>query len=193
MAQRGWLIDLGRCIGCQSCTVACKSEQNTAPANSPLLFKGGNIQRPLHVSYRSVIVQEGGKYPDVWRTFVTSACNHCKEPACMKSCPVNAISKRASDGIVLIDQEKCIGCKYCLWACPYGAPQWNEATNKVEKCTMCVERTEKGLEPACASTCVGKALTYVPDFDSAESGQNAPQGFSDPSWTKPSTKFLKRA
>ena len=192
MAQRGWLIDLGRCIGCHSCTVACKSEQNTAPGNSPLLFKRGNIQRPLHLSYRWVIVREGGTYPDVWRTFVTSACNHCQEPACMKSCPVNAISKRASDGIVLIDQEKCIGCKYCTWACPYGAPQWNEATQKVEKCTMCVERIDKGLQPACATTCVGKALTYVSDFNSAESGQNAPDGFSDPSWTRPSTKFVKK-
>ena len=64
MAQRGWLIDLGRCIGCHSCSVACKAEQNTAPANSPLLFKGGNVQRPLHVSYRWVIVQEGGYHLD---------------------------------------------------------------------------------------------------------------------------------
>ena len=192
MAQRGWLIDLGRCIGCHSCTVACKSEQNTAPANSPFLFKGGSPQRPLHLSYRLVIVQEGGTYPSVWRTFVTSACNHCQTPACMNSCPVNAISKRASDGIVLIDQEKCIGCKYCVWACPYGAPQWNETTQRVEKCTMCVERVDKGLQPACATTCVGKALTYVPDFNLALSGQNAPEGFSDPALTKPSTRFVKK-
>jgi tetrathionate reductase subunit B len=105
MAQRGWLVDLGRCIGCHSCTVACKSEQNTAPTNSPLLFKGSNLQRPLHLSYRWVIVEEGGTYPSVWRTFVTSACNHCQTPACMNACPVDAISKRASDGIVLIDQR----------------------------------------------------------------------------------------
>ncbi len=192
MAQRGWLIDQGRCIGCHSCTVACKSEQNTAPANSPLLFKGGNPQLPVHRSYRWVVVRDGGMYPNVWRTFVTSACNHCREPACLKSCPVNAISKRPSDGIVLIDQEKCIGCKYCLWACPYGAPQWNEATLKVEKCTLCVERTEKGLQPACATTCVGKALTYVADFTPGQSGQNAPDGFADPALTHPSIRFLKK-
>ena len=192
MAQRGWLIDLGRCIGCHSCTVACKSEQNTAPVNSPLLFKGRNIQRPLHLSYRWVVVREGGTYPDVWRTFVTSACNHCQEPACMKACPVDAISKRASDGIVLIDEDRCIGCKYCIWACPYGAPQWNDATQKVEKCTLCVERTEKGLQPACATTCVGKALAYIPDFNVAESGQNAPEGFANPALTRPSTRFAAR-
>jgi len=92
VAQRGWVIDLGRCIGCHSCMVACKSEQNTAPANSPLLFKGGNVQRPLHLSYRWVVVQEGGTYPSVWRTFVTSSCNHCQSPACKAACPVDAIS-----------------------------------------------------------------------------------------------------
>ncbi len=191
MAQRGWLIDLGRCIGCHSCTVACKSEQNTAPANSPLLFKGGNVQRPLHLSYRWVVVREGGTYPNVWRTFVTSSCNHCQSPACKAACPVDAISKRR-DGIVLIDQEKCIGCKYCVWACPYGAPQWNEVTRKVEKCTMCVERTDRGLEPACATTCVGKALTYVADFNPAQAGGNAPAGFADPRLTRPSVRFVAK-
>lgn len=191
MAQRGWVIDLGRCIGCHSCTVACKAEQNTAPSNSPLLFKGGSLQRPLHLSYRWVVVQEGGTYPNVWRTFVTSACNHCREPACIEACPVDGISKRA-DGVVLIDQEKCIGCKYCLWACPYGAPQWNEITQKVEKCTMCVDRLDKGLQPACVTTCVGKALTYVPDFDSRRSGESAPDGFANPATTIPSVRFVGR-
>lgn len=192
MTQRGWMIDLDRCIGCHSCTVACKSEQNTAPTRSPLFFKSGNIESPAHLSYRQVVVTEGGTYPDVWRRFVTSSCNHCQEPACMKACPVNAITKRASDGIVLIDQDKCIGCKYCIWACPYGAPQWNELSKKVEKCTMCVDRIDKGLQPACATTCVGKALTYIPDFNPAEAGLNAPDGFADPALTRPSIKFAKR-
>jgi len=190
MAQRGWFIDLGRCIGCQSCTVACKAEQNTAPVVAPLVFKGRNIQRPLHVSYRWVVAREGGTYPNVTRSFVSSACNHCEDPACIKACPVKGISKRA-DGIVLIDQDKCIGCKYCMWACPYGAPQWNEMTQKVEKCTMCVERVDKGLEPACATTCVGKALTYVENFNSSQSGANAPDGFANPVVTKPSIRFAK--
>lgn len=191
MAQRGWLIDLGRCIGCHSCTVACKSELNTAPQNSPLLFKGGNPQRPLHLSYRWVVVHEGGTYPNVWRTFVTSACNHCQEPACVKSCPVGAISKRA-DGIVLIDQDKCIGCRYCVFACPYGAPQFNEATGKVEKCTMCAHRIDQGLQPACVTTCVGKALVYVSDFDPARSGENAPDGFASAAMTRPSVRFARK-
>lgn len=192
MAQHGWLIDLNRCVGCHSCTVACKSEQNTAPTKSPLLFKGGNIETPAHVNYRWVVVQEGGTYPEVWRKFITSSCNHCQDPACLKSCPVKAITKRASDGVVLIDEAKCIGCKYCIWACPYGAPQWNEASKKVEKCNMCVDRTDKGLQPACATTCVGKALTYIPDFNPAESGLNVPEGFANPALTRPSTKFAKK-
>ena len=87
MTQRGWMIDLDRCIGCHSCTVACKSEQNTAPTRSPLFFKSGNIESPAHLSYRQVVVTEGGTYPDVWRRFVTSSCNHCQEPACMKALP----------------------------------------------------------------------------------------------------------
>lgn len=192
MAQRGWLVDLGRCIGCHSCTVACKSEQNTAPINSPLLFKGGSAQRPLHLSYRWVVVQEGGTYPDVWRLFVTSACNHCQEPACIKACPAGAISKRARDGIVLIDQDRCTGCRYCLWACPYGAPQFNDVTGKVEKCTMCAHRVDQGLQPACVTTCVGKALAWVPDFDAARSGENAPQGFASAAMTKPSVRFARK-
>lgn len=192
MAQRGWLIDLGRCIGCHSCSVACKAEQNTAPANSPLLFMGGSAQRPLHVSYRWVLVRDRGTYPDVSRLFVTAACNHCQEPACIKACPSGAISKRPQDGIVLIDQAKCTGCRYCQWACPYGAPQFNDATGKVEKCTMCASRVDQGLQPACVTTCVGKALTWVPDFDAAHSGENAPEGFASPALTRPSVRFARR-
>jgi len=186
MSQFGWKIDLVKCIGCHACAIACKAENNTYPQQSPLIVKNG---RAVRVDYRRVINRDSGVYPRVSRIFVSMSCNHCAEPACLKSCPVGAITKRESDGIVLIDQELCIGCKYCVWACPYGAPQFNPNTKKVEKCTFCVHRIEAGLKPACVTTCVGRALTYETDFDRNRSGENAPEGFSDPRHTIPSIHF----
>ncbi len=189
MAQKGWLIDLDKCTGCDSCTIACKSENNTRPLSSPMPFKNGSGVLPDAVNYRWVIKKESGVYPHPTVTFVTSACNHCEHPACMASCPVDAISKRAEDGIVLINQEVCVGCRNCIHTCPYGAPQFNSQTEKVEKCTLCVHRLEAGFLPACVTTCVGNALHLVDDFPVSDSGINAPNGFADPSLTVPSVKF----
>ncbi len=187
MTQLGWSIDLSKCIGCHACAVACKAENNTYPQTSPLIVRNG---RALAVNWRWVIYKENGTYPNPTRVFITSACNHCEEPACLKSCPVGAISKRESDGIVLIDQDKCIGCKYCVWACPYGAPQFNENTKKVEKCTFCVHRIDAGLPPACVTTCPGKALNFE-EFDLNRSGENRPEGFADPNLTQPAVRFIR--
>jgi Fe-S-cluster-containing dehydrogenase component len=168
-------------------------------------FKNGSGVLPDHVSYRWVVKKEGGVYPLPTLSFVTSACNHCEHPACLASCPLadvndlhnpnNAIFKRPEDGIVLINQEVCVGCKNCIHSCPYGAPQFNSLTAKVEKCTFCIHRLfdETGQRteflPACVTTCVGNALHLVEDFSADDSGQNAPHGFADPSLTVPSTKF----
>lgn len=198
MAQRGWLIQLDKCTGCDSCAIACKSENNTHPLISPMPFKKGGFL-PDHVSYRWVVKKEGGAYPNPTLTFVTSSCNHCQKPACLASCPLsdvndpsnenNAIFKRAVDGIVLINQNVCIGCRNCVQACPYGAPQFNSRTKKVEKCTFCFHRLQAGFLPACVTTCVGNALHMVEDFDPGNSGRNAPSGFTDPSLTIPSVMF----
>lgn len=199
MPQLGWLIDLDKCTGCDTCMVSCKSENNTRPLGSPMPFKNGRGVIPDHVSYRWVVKREGGLYPNPTMTFVTSSCNHCEHPACLASCPVsnvndpsnpmNAIFKREEDGVVLINQDVCIGCKNCIQACPYGAPQFNSVTQKVEKCTFCAHRLEAGLQPACVTACVGNALHVVEDFNASESGMNAPPGFADPSLTVPSVKF----
>lgn len=197
MAQIGWRINLDRCVGCTACMVACKSENNTYPSSTPTQFDRAG--RPKHVSYRWVIEQELGEYPAVKRLFVTTACNHCEKPACMAACPLsdetdptnvkNVIVKRASDGAVLLDVDTCIGCRYCEAACPYGAPQFNPVTEKVEKCTACVHRLDAGFQPACVTTCIGAALELVANF-TATPGNKAPAGFADPALTKPAVEFL---
>ena len=139
------------------------------------------------VNYRWVIETEGGAYPDPSVSFHSMACNHCAHPACIPSCPVDAISKDADTGVVLIDQDACIGCKRCIAACPYGAPQFNPNTGKVEKCTYCVQRTSQGLLPACAFTCVGGAIQAT--VDETWDG-TPPAGWSKRDYTQPSIKFL---
>ncbi len=171
MPKVGWIIDLRKCIGCRSCQVACKAENRT----------------PLRTDWRSVIERETGDYPNVKREFISLACNHCDEPACKKSCPVGAITKRA-DGVVLIDQDKCIGCRYCTFACPYGAPRIDTDTGKVSKCTMCVHRLDAGLRPACEATCLTGAITFVADFTGTTEAR--PADFNDPALTKPNIKFV---
>lgn len=209
MVQLGWLIDLDKCTGCDSCTVACKSENNTRPLSSPMPFKNGRGVLPDQVSYRWVEKREEGVYPLPRLTFITSACNHCQHPACLASCPKadvndphnesNAIFKREEDGIVLINQDECIGCRYCIHACPYGAPQFNSTSGLVEKCTLCIHRLydEAGQRtdflPACVTTCVGNALHLVGDFDLLDAGLNAPDDFADPKLTVPAAKFATGA
>ena len=183
MPQIGWIIDLTRCVGCHTCSVACIGENNTIPAGANLIVRNG---KPVAVKYRRVLERESGTYPNVHKDFVSMSCHHCAEPACMKSCPFGAISKRAADGVVLIDQAKCIGCQYCVWACPYGAPQANEATGLVEKCTLCVHRLDAGLQPACVTACLGKALHV--GYDVGGPGQ-MPAGFADPSLTRSSVRW----
>ncbi len=106
MNQRKWImvIDLRKCVGCNACTVSCIAENKTPPG----------------VVYRPVLKWESGEYPHTKLNFLPRPCFHCDEPPCVPVCPVNATWKR-EDGIVVIDYDKCIGCRYCIMACPYGA------------------------------------------------------------------------
>ncbi len=184
MTRWAMVADLRRCVGCQTCTAACKHANATPPG----------------VQWRRVLDVETGEYPDVQRAFIPIGCQHCDEPACLPVCPTTATRKRA-DGIVTIDYDLCIGCAYCTMACPYQArskspagvfaygkiPTANEerrddATQRsvATKCTFCVDRIDQGLEkglvpgrdpeatPACVNACIAEALAFgdIEDRDS---------------------------
>jgi len=142
--QYGMVIDVRRCIGCHACTVACKSEFDV----------------PLGENRAWVEYVEKGEYPNVGRSFLPRLCNHCSNPPCVHVCPTNATYKREQDGIVVIDDGLCIGCKYCILACPYDARFLNPVTGYADKCDFCIHRVSKGLMPSCVNTCVGGARIF---------------------------------
>lgn len=172
--QYAWYFNQFNCIGCRACEGGCKQE----------------FDLPVGIRRRRVITVDNGKYPKVQRDYISMSCNHCAEPACVKACPNGTLYKRAEDGIVLFDVKKCIGCRRCGAACPYGAPQYHPETGKINKCTLCVHRLEKGLAPACAITCMGLALEHgtLEEVEAKARAREVP-GFSDPSLTNPSIRF----
>lgn len=176
MTRYVMVADLNRCVGCQTCTAACKHTNATPPG----------------VQWRKVLDVEVGEYPDVDRVFMPVGCQHCAEPPCMEVCPSTATGQR-DDGIVTIDYDLCIGCAYCFVACPYQArykvsepnfafgkkPIENEAArfdesriNVAMKCNFCSDKVDAGKEngltpgvdpdatPACANACIAGALSF---------------------------------
>ena len=164
MPRYGLVIDLKRCIGCHSCSIACKAENGTPPG----------------VWWSKVLTKEKGAYPSTTISYVPLMCMQCKNAACVDVCPTGASYKRPN-GIVAVDSDKCMGCKYCEVACPYGArtvtqikPYYSRhgltpyeavmyrkhKVGVVEKCNLCMERVERGEEPACVATCPGYARHF---------------------------------
>ena len=135
-------VDMGTCIGCKCCVVAC-NEQN------------GN---PAPINWRRVGEIEGGWFPSTSRSYLSMGCNHCLEPTCLQGCPVDAYSKDSITGIVRHSADACIGCQYCTWNCSYGVPQYNPERGVVGKCDMCYGRLSLGQSPACVSACPEGAL-----------------------------------
>ena len=153
------VMDLRKCVGCQSCTVACKSENNVPLGVYrtwvDVYQEGKTVPDPA-----GDIVVDGQRYQmDVNVMNVPKLCNHCDDPPCVEVCPVKATYKR-EDGIVLVDPEVCIGCATCINACPYGARYMNPVSHTADKCTFCVERVDQGLLPACVLSCVGRARVF---------------------------------
>ncbi|MAF46643.1 MAG: 4Fe-4S dicluster domain-containing protein [Rhodospirillales bacterium] len=176
MASYGMVFDLKRCIGCNACAVACKQENNL----------------PNDVFFTKTLSEEVGEYPKVSRVYIPTLCNHCEDPPCEWVCPTGATHVRA-DGIVLVDEKKCIGCGSCVVACPYDVRtllepgQLSEGLFKsgeftdyekqgnarfvagtVVKCSFCHERVDGGLEPACVTTCPTTARIFG-DLDDPDS------------------------
>ena len=169
----GMVIDLKRCAGCNSCTVACRAEKGTPPG----------------ILYHRVEKYESGKYPAARMQFRPIPCMHCQEPACLEVCPTGATYKR-DDGIVLVNHNKCMGCRYCVLACPYEARLYLRRVDNyygmatrtpyemlkqkdldkgtAVKCDFCFERLEKGRLPACVETCPAQAR-YFGDLDDPRS------------------------
>src|SRR5690625_2020578 len=170
----GMVIDLRKCVGCDSCTVACKAENRTPPG----------------ISYNVVLEEEIGEFTHVAKVNLPMPCMHCDNPPCVQVCPVRATFK-LPNGIVTIDNDRCIGCRYCIVACPYGARSFdfgesyeeemlgfNDVTSPeygiergprkprktpigtVRKCNFCLHRLERGEEPACVETCIGDARFF---------------------------------
>lgn len=150
--QIGFYFDQTRCTGCDACIVACEDWYDV-PANQ--------------AKWMRVLYRERGKCPEVFVSHLVSPCYHCASPLCIPACPVKAISKRKGDGIVLVDQEACLGnvkCKVaCLKACPYDVPQFGpEPDAKMQKCNLCLERWEEKKKPICVEACPTRALDAGP-------------------------------
>jgi Fe-S-cluster-containing dehydrogenase component len=170
MPRYGMVIDLKRCYGCYACAMACKQKNHTPPG----------------VFWSRVLKGETGTYPNTVRQALPVLCMQCEEPSCMEVCPTGA-TKQRDDGIVTIDKDECMGCKYCMMACPYGARYsvekwesyipdglelspyeeftknaWEEKSGcgVATKCDFCKDRVAEGREPACVEVCAAKARTF---------------------------------
>ncbi len=166
----GMVIDLRKCIGCQACVVACKSENNVPPGvyrTWVQVVETGEMRRDA----RGSILTDAGRFESsVRRSTLPRLCNHCDDPPCVIVCPVKATFKRA-DGPILIDPTKCIGCGICIQSCPYDARYFHTVQETADKCTLCVHRLDRGMLPACVTSCVARARVFgdLNDPDSAVS------------------------
>jgi len=150
--QMAFYFEQKHCTGCSACQIACKDKHNL----------------PHGQNFRQVHAYEGGSFTvsnniihhNIYAYWVSVSCNHCVNAVCITACPSGAMHKRTEDGLVLINEERCIGCRRCITACPYQAPQFDAAVGKVKKCDFCQELLREGKAPACISACPMRVLGY---------------------------------
>ena len=148
MAQKkryGFVIDVSRCIDCRACLVACSVENNVSMEHTRIWVHDLGLM---------------GEFPDLSRKFMPYNSMHCDNPPCTEVCVSGATYKDPENGLVLVDQEACIGCGFCVDACPYNARYLDSERGVVDKCTACVQRLEVGMQPACVATCVGGSRLF---------------------------------
>ena len=159
--SKGMLVDLTKCIGCGWCAEACHEWNQLQGEQGPGQENQEGESCLSAETWTLPELHEIEKDGQQHRVFVKRQCMHCQDPACVSACPVGALQKLES-GAVVYDCSRCIGCRYCMVACPFGVPkfEWAEALPRIRKCTFCVDRQDRGLEPACAAACPTDALTF---------------------------------
>jgi Fe-S-cluster-containing dehydrogenase component/DMSO reductase anchor subunit len=174
MGQASFTLDLNRCTGCSACRIACELANDVSAG----------------VHWRSVTTFNEPRWSGATVLNYSLACNHCEAPTCLAGCPAAAYEKNAETGAVILHRERCMGCHYCSWVCPYAAPQFDPASGTMEKCTFCLDRQRRGEVPACASACPTGAL----GFERAAlppTGAPLPPGFPD-AGTRPAVRLTAR-
>jgi anaerobic dimethyl sulfoxide reductase subunit B (iron-sulfur subunit) len=150
LTRPAFFLDAQICTGCKTCMIACKDKNDL----------------PMGVRWRRVVEFAGGDWirqPDetfsqnVFAYYVSVSCNHCRDPICVHACPSTAMNQN-DHGIVTVDPQKCLGCRYCEWACPYSAPQFDDASGQMTKCDFCRDKLEQGDVPDCVAGCPTRAL-----------------------------------
>ncbi len=155
-----FVIDVARCIDCRACLVACSVENHVPVDHTRIWVHDQGVQ---------------GEFPDLTQMFIPYNCMHCDHPPCTEVCVSGATYKDKDSGLVLVDQEACIGCGYCVEACPYGVRYIDQERGVVDKCNACLQRLERGLQPACVATCVGKSRMFGDLNDSSSEAYKALQ------------------
>lgn len=165
------LIDTSKCTACRACQVACK-QWNQLPAEKTT--NHGTYENPPSLTpntWTKVNFKEVGKDEELKWLFAKTQCMHCTDATCVKVCPTGAAQK-TDQGSIVIDQDKCTGCQFCVQNCPFEVPRYDESTNTVKKCRFCYDRVSNGLDPACAKTCPPGALQFGSRSDLISSGKD---------------------
>lgn len=152
--QLAFYFDASSCANCKVCQIACQDKNDLPPA-----IRWRRVIQYASGTWNPSPTAPGVMIPNVFSYSISLSCMHCQDPACVNVCPTTAMTKR-EDGTVVIESDKCIGCRYCEWACPYGAPQFDEASGTMTKCNFCEDLLAQGKNPACVDSCVMRALDF---------------------------------